>query len=165
MSDIEEWRPCPSWHGYEASSHGRVRSTDQVLVNKNGVRRSWRGKVRALTANSDGYWMLIVRGRTVKACWMVADAFIGPRPPGLVVRHGPGGSSDDRPCNLRYGTQSENIGDSVAAGTHRNTRKTRCPYGHPYSENAGVAGRTKTWRRCLACHRNRERARRQRSAQ
>lgn len=148
----ETWKPCPSWPGYEASDAGRIRSTDQVLVNRNGVARSWKGRVRVLT-QGDGYWMVMIRGKVVKACWLVADAFHGPRPTGKVIRHGPGGSFDDRPENLRYGTQAENIGDSVRAGTHRNVRKETCPKGHPYDARNGVN------RRCKRCHAENERNR------
>jgi hypothetical protein len=158
MSEI--WRPCPSWPGYEASNLGNIRSVDQILVNRNGVERRWKGRVRVPHYGSEGYGILIVRGNSVKTCWMVADAFLGPRPDGAVVRHGPGGASDDRPVNLRYGTQAENIGDSVAAGTHRNVRKKTCPKGHPYDALNG------TNRRCRRCHNENERQRlsRQRKA-
>lgn len=97
--------------------------------------------------------MLIIRGRTVKVCWMVADAFIGARPEGMVVRHGVRGNADDSPDNLCYGTQAENIGDSVRAGTHRNVRKKTCPKGHPYDARNGAN------RRCRRCHAENERNR------
>ena len=157
MSEV--WKPCPSWPGYEASSLGRIRSVDQVLINSLGYARNWKGRVRSPHYNSEGYAHLIIRGKTAKVCWMVADAFIGPRPEGQVVRHGPGGSSDDRPENLCYGTQAENIGDSVAAGTHRNVRKETCPNGHPYDALIGNN------RRCRRCHTANEKARRARRSE
>lgn len=51
-----------------------------------------------------------------KVSHLVADAFIGPRPPGHVVRHGPGGSLDDHANNLQYGTVQENVDDTLRAG-------------------------------------------------
>lgn len=48
---------------------------------------------------------------------LVAAAFFGLRPDGLVVRHRNGNSSDNRAENLVYGTQAENIGDRQAHGT------------------------------------------------
>ena len=47
---------------------------------------------------------------------LVAEAFIGPCPPGQEVRHGPGGSLDNRLVNLSYGTRAENIADQYRDG-------------------------------------------------
>lgn len=60
---------------------------------------------------------------------LVAAAFLGPRPPGMNVCHGPGGNGDDRLANIRYDTQGSNIRDAVKAGTYRNgsMAKTCCP--------------------------------------
>lgn len=66
-----------------------------------------------------------------------------------------------RPDHLYIGTQSDNILDSVKAGTHRNTRKTHCPRGHEYTlENTYKFYNRKTKRfarRCNQCHREAER--------
>lgn len=48
---------------------------------------------------------------------LVAEAFFGPRPTGMVVRHLNGDASDNRPSNLAYGTQSDNIADCFRHGT------------------------------------------------
>lgn len=84
---------------------------------------------------------------------MVADAFIGPRPNGAVIRHLNGKANDNRPENLAYGTQAENVQDEVRHGTHVEARKTTCPKGHPYDAMNGVG------RRCRQCHRENERKR------
>lgn len=65
----------------------------------------------------------------------------------------------DIPSFPGYGTCSENVRDSVAHGTQRNTRKTHCPHGHPYDEHNTTyeaAGN----RKCRTCKRIRERERR-----
>jgi hypothetical protein len=60
---------------------------------------------------------------------LVAAAFLGPKPPGMVVCHGPAGNGDDRLANIRYDTHSGNRRDAVRDGTYRNqnTNKTCCP--------------------------------------
>jgi hypothetical protein len=48
---------------------------------------------------------------------LVLETFHGERPKGAVARHLNGDPSDDRPENLTWGTQAENIKDSVDHGT------------------------------------------------
>jgi len=50
---------------------------------------------------------------------VIAEAWLGPAPPGKPqVLHGPLGSLDDRPTNLRWGTCAENMADKHRDGTH-----------------------------------------------
>lgn len=63
--------------------------------------------------------------RTVRVCHVVAAAFIGPRPEGLVVAHGPKGKLCDEASNLSYKTQAGNIADKLRDDTH--TRGERHP--------------------------------------
>lgn len=49
---------------------------------------------------------------------LVAEAFIGPRPPGYHVRHGPRGTRCNLPSNLSYGTCKQNQADRVRDGTN-----------------------------------------------
>ena len=154
----EVWKPIPNKGGYEASCCGEVRSVDQVLVNRFGIRRQWKGTVLVGSVNDDGYRHVIIRGRTIKVASLVAQTFHGPKPAGLVVRHRNGDNSDDSAGNLLYGTQSQNILDSVQHGTHPNARKTHCPNGHEYSEENTHLYKS-GHRRCRTCHRERENAR------
>jgi len=55
--------------------------------------------------------------KTFKVYALVAAAFIGPRPPGLDVRHGPAGTGDDSAQNLSYGTRAQNEQDKKRDGT------------------------------------------------
>lgn len=47
---------------------------------------------------------------------LVATAFLGPRPPGLVVRHLDGSKSNNAATNLAYGTVIENMADARRHG-------------------------------------------------
>jgi DNA invertase Pin-like site-specific DNA recombinase len=46
----------------------------------------------------------------------VADAFIGPRPSVAVVRHKDGDPGNNKPENLLYGSQAENLHDTYTYG-------------------------------------------------
>lgn len=62
-----------------------------------------------------------------------------------------------RPSHLEVVTRGENVlrGESPAA---RGSRATHCPSGHPYSGN-NLSIKRDGSRRCLTCHRERERRR------
>jgi hypothetical protein len=144
-------RPIPGFPDYLAISDGRVIST------------KW-GSERVLRASGVPYLRVSlcvgskIYGRTVHG--LIALAFLGPRPDGMNARHLDGNSWNNAVSNLAWGTQSENIRDSVNQGTHAEARKTHCPRKHPYAgDNLKVtpAGT----RVCLTCKRAREKAARQ----
>lgn len=101
----EEWRPVPDWPGYEASSHGRVRSSlgpgaGPVILKQHKAASGHLGvnlRDRELNAN-----------RVRRVHQLVLEAFVGPRPEGMVSRHLNGHHEDNRPANLRYGTAVAN---------------------------------------------------------
>lgn len=108
----------------------------------------------ATVRDSDGYLNLCRGGRAskVKVAHLVAEAFIGPRPDGSVLRHLDGNPANNTPANLRYGSQSENQYDAVGHGTHAHAAKTHCPKGHPY-DGPSVPG-SRQGRRCRVCRRD-----------
>ena len=67
---------------------------------------------------------------------LVAEAFIGPRPPGLHVCHNDGDPANNQPSNLRYDTPSENSYDTVRHGHHRGASATHCKRGHEFATYA-----------------------------
>lgn len=91
----EVWRDVPSMPGTIVSNYGRV------------------AKVRTTFTTDRGYQKVGVRDTTREVHCLVAEAFIGPRPEGQVVRHLNCDSTDNRPENLAYGTPQENIHDSI----------------------------------------------------
>lgn len=108
----EQWRPIEGQSGYEVSNLGRVQRS---------------GRIRALTPDGNGYLRVSFwqDGKAVKIAVhvLVAEAFLGRRPPGLVVRHGDGVNSNNRADNLSWGTQAENEADKDAVGTKVNGTK------------------------------------------
>lgn len=110
--DTEIWRPVPSHQGlYEVSDQGRVRLT---------ARRISRGpctfmaKPRLLATTTGGRAGNYLRvhlynpERFAYIHHLVAEAFLGPRPEGLMVLHKDDNGFDNRLENLRYGDRDEN---------------------------------------------------------
>jgi hypothetical protein len=119
QSVAEEWRPIPSWEGfYSASNLGRVRSEPRVIYRKCVGNVQVKQLILMPKINKKGYAVLTLRKRNsvneqviVKhytVARLVALTFIGPKPPGLIVRHGPNGVTDNSVYNLSYGTYKEN---------------------------------------------------------
>lgn len=105
---MERWQPIAGT-AYLASDQGQVRGADGLL--------------RAQHQDRRGYWRVHLsidrRQGTYYAHRLVAAAFLGPCPQGMVVCHGPLGSGCNRLANLRYASQSENCGiDKLRDGTH-----------------------------------------------
>lgn len=158
---IEVWKPINGWEGsYEVSNLGNTRSLDRIVdFNFKGTTYPRKIQGRPLKpVLTGGYFVVTLkessRKVTARIHIEVAKAFI-PNPYSLPnVLHGPNGSQDNSVLNLRWGTQSENIADQVADGTHRNSRKTHCPRNHPYDDQntrlVSVKGDAKV-RRCLKC--------------
>ena len=119
-----------------------------------------RGQPRALnpTLTNRGYLQLQLRvaGRAVnrRVHALVAEAFLGPRPDGMEVRHLNGQGNDNCLTNLAYGTPTENMRDQVEHGSHANARKTHCPNEHPYDEVNTYHYRG--MRMCRTCKRERQ---------
>lgn len=143
MTD-ERWLPVVGYEGrYEVSDQGRVRSLLRG------------GRYLKPLYDRKGYLYVCLTGaRSVQKRYpvhgLVLGAFTGPRPPGMVCRHGTGGKEDNRLSNIRWGTPSENNYDLVRDGTHVQARKTHCPKGHPYVLRDRGGGR-----RCIQCRRDR----------
>ncbi|MFF5891228.1 NUMOD4 motif-containing HNH endonuclease [Streptomyces globisporus] len=154
MAQAEEWRDIAGTEGvYQVSSLGNVRSWTSVMKGK---------RLKPIRNGAPGKWRLAVKitnGEKRKVHALVAEAFIGPRPEGLVVCHNDGNHLNNRADNLRYDTISANVRDSVEHGTHNETRKTQCRAGHPYDE-VNTYTRPDGRRLCRACHRERTRDRR-----
>lgn len=153
----ECWRSVAGHEGYyEVSDLGNVRSIDRTVVQSNGKVRFFPGRVIRPRKQNSGYLSVgLKRGPKV---WrrnvhrLVLEAFEGPCPGGMTVRHLNGDQEDNRLVNLRYGTLRENMLDQVAHGTHRQTQKTHCPRGHALvTPNLVKARLERGMRDCRAC--------------
>lgn len=102
--------PCNGRSGYYIGDDGFVYSVKSGQLKQ--LRYQW---------NTDGYAQVTLsedgHPHTIKVQALVAEHFLGPRPDGMVVCHGPGGQPDNTPGNLRYDTQKENIADIQRFGS------------------------------------------------
>lgn len=108
----EEWRIVPSNHRYQVSSEGRLK---RVAPSTRGG-PTWVGRILKPKLNRYGYLVYTLgnggrglRPREHTAHSLVAEAFIGPRPDGLTVNHRDGIKTNNRPENLEYVTNQENL--------------------------------------------------------
>lgn len=118
---MEEWRPIPGYEeSYEVSNLGRIRSLDRYCLGKDGRSEFHAGKILTCGPGKYGYAVVGLRDgekkhtRTVHS--IVAEVFLGPRPPRRDVMHLNGNRLDNRACNLRYGTRAENLHQTYEYG-------------------------------------------------
>lgn len=120
MQEQEEWRPAVGYEGVlEVSSLGRVKRLS--YVNKLG----WVFQERIIEPSSKkgGYLAVGVKDASGKQKVprihaLVAAAFIGPRPKGMVVNHKDFDKQNNRVSNLEYVSHRENIQHSARAARH-----------------------------------------------
>jgi hypothetical protein len=110
---VEEiWKSIPEFEGYyEASSLGRIRSLDVIRTAPNGGEWVKKGQIlKPRVINDFGHLgvKLSVNGvkcdRTVH--YLVATAFHGERPEGLLIRHLDGRPSNNAPSISRMALKS-----------------------------------------------------------
>lgn len=106
---------------YEVSDQGRVRSLDRVVVEKGGKERFKQGRLLRPHLTRTGHLTVMLAGDGTKARsgvhQLVAQAFIGPRPDGMEVRHLDGRPENNGVSNLAWGSRKENQHDRWAHGT------------------------------------------------
>lgn len=106
----EVWRPVPSLDGWEASSEGRVRRVPHVKPMPHGGTRTYGGHAWFGHRAKDGRWEFKPEGRTVRVHQAVCEAFHGPKPfEAAVVMHLDEDNGNNRPGNLAWGTQQQNL--------------------------------------------------------
>lgn len=149
----EEWRFIPDFaEGYAISNYGRV--------------ISYRRRMPALMAwninHLRGYYASVGlahpdtrKHSRHRIHALVLEAFVGPRPDGLDIRHLDGDPLNNHLSNLAYGTRTENMQDTLIHGTHNNASKEVCKRGHDLSgENVRLDAKGRRFCRSCAAERN-----------
>jgi hypothetical protein len=121
----EQWRAVDGWEGrYQISSRARVWSVPRTDT----IGRVVSGRIIRQQTHVKGRYHQVVFWRDGNPAFktvhkLVAEAFLGPCPPGMEVCHGPRRNADgsycDWPDNLEYGTRADNAGDRWRDGTLR----------------------------------------------
>lgn len=135
---------------YEVSDQGRVRSLSREFprhvgkVLKHAVGR--KGHHHVCLSNNG-------HAKTFSVHILVLEAFVCPRPEGLIGLHRDDDKTNNRVENLYWGTYSDNLHDSVRNGTHPAASKTACKRGHPLDGINATSGT----RYCKTCAKARRR--------
>lgn len=146
----ERWLPVQGFDLYEVSDQGRVRSIDRAFPRHVG-------RVLRPSANHKGHLSvgLSHRGATTlkRVHILVLEAFVGPRPKGMIGLHRDDDKSNNAVENLYWGTYSDNAADAVRNGKHYPGSLTECKRGHV------IDGVTRNGRRyCTVCQKENARA-------
>jgi hypothetical protein len=119
----EAWAPIKGFEGvYEVSTLGRIRSLDRPQrVRGNGISLQKGQILKQWKQNNYMYCDLRKPGvkQRARIHVVVLETFVCPRPDGMVACHNNGDSTDNRLCNLRWGTHEENAADKILHGTHQ----------------------------------------------
>jgi HNH endonuclease len=107
----EIWRDVPSVPGILVSSEGRIMYAPHRESLPNGGVRSYGGQPTFGVWNKqDARFIIAIRGKTHKIARLVAEAFHGPPPfDDAVAMHLDENAANNRPENIRWGTQKENL--------------------------------------------------------
>lgn len=113
----ERWLPVPGYRLYHVSDLGRVRS---FHGGKGGGKRG--GLLNPSPRSTGIDYLCVALYEDGKRSYrlvhqLVMEAFVGPRPEGLEVCHGPGGHYDNRLVNLSYASSAKNAEDKRRDGT------------------------------------------------
>lgn len=114
----EVWKQIPDWPDYAVSDQGRVKRLTARTCAKAGtiLKQCWRG---AKSADRNYLAVDLCRNgerRTWQVHILVAEAFHGKRPPGLVPNHKDGDRANNAASNLEWVTQSQNVKHAYELG-------------------------------------------------
>lgn len=119
-----EYRDVVGFPGYRVGSDGTILTCRKTSA---GITREWR-QIYGSPFGKQGYIMVCFRmdgrGHRKLLHHVVLNAFVSPRPPGLFGLHGNDDPSDNRLCNLRWGTREENMRDRDRNGGTANGERS-----------------------------------------
>lgn len=116
--DGKEWKTVPAFPNYMVSRNGEIynKKTKKTLV----------GSYR------NGYIRISINGKNYSLHILVYNTFVGEIPKGYVLDHINGIRDDNRVCNLRCVTQSENMQNAQRNGHKRQNRVAQYDLEHNF---------------------------------
>lgn len=126
----EVWLPIPGHEGrYEVSDHGNVKSLPRVItwMTRWGrlAQRPHKGGFIHADPHHTGYLQIKLGGKRIyRIHQLVAWTFLGPQPPGTVINHIDGNKTNNKPWNLEYISNSDNVKHAYQAGLLSNRGAT-----------------------------------------
>jgi hypothetical protein len=130
---MEQWKVIPNFPNYLVSDMGQIKSINarkgsRTNIN-DGIINGW---VQTCTSNYSRRLVALRKdGKTYcrKVHQLVLEAFVGPRPTGMITLHQNGDSLDNRLCNLCWGTYMQNHQDTKR---HNSYSKPPVRYGESH---------------------------------
>lgn len=107
----EVWKLVPSAPWFLVSSEGRIMVAPYEGEMPHGGKRQYGGQPHFGVWNKqDARFIVIHKGKTYKVAQLVCEAFNGPKPfAKAVCMHLDENSANNRPGNLQWGTQKQNL--------------------------------------------------------
>ena len=109
-------KSIPSIPGALANNFGQIKFPDSISKMPNGGERAYKTKwifgvlTKASKTARHKYYGVMYRGKNYKIHRLVCEAFHGPQPKNFpVVIHLDEDATNNRPENLKWGTQKENL--------------------------------------------------------
>lgn len=172
METDEIWLPTTCSAIHEVSNKGRVRSISHYQRGMGGRPRKphcptcqcdigetiktptlalHSGRILKSNVQKSGHLSVqLGRGKRYRIHILVLEAFVSPRPEGMIGLHRDDNKANNNVENLYWGTYSDNAFDAVRNGTHYPGGLTECRRGHPFD---GVNATTGA-RYCKTCQRD-----------
>lgn len=124
----EVWKEIPDWENvYEVSNMGRVKSLPRIVYRKDGRTRRTKERILVPWTTGPGYPQVALKNNSKASRHYVHElvmlAFVGPRPQGSDILHHDDCKTNNALSNLRYGTRTENLHDSVRNRHHHQSKK------------------------------------------
>lgn len=129
---IEEWKEIPKTEGlYEASTFGRIRSLDRVIVRMNrwGFIGEVKKKGRVLSPwhDKNGYEVVYIaypgRREAINVHRLIAKTFLKDDGNGLDTNHIDGIKTNNCPDNLEWCTRKENMAHALSMGLIKRAKR------------------------------------------